>query len=115
MFLYNISLQKTSAIIHTVYGNFSSPKAQEVVISRGKSIELLRPDENGKLQTVVSTEMFAVIRSLLAFRLTGISFNLSIYSILNQSILSCLVSSVTYVLALISLLFFSLTQLGAAK
>jgi len=28
-----------------IYGNFSSPKAQELVISRGKFLELLRPDE----------------------------------------------------------------------
>jgi splicing factor 3B subunit 3 len=55
-----------------VYGNFSSPKAQEIVVSRGKMIELLRPDENGKLQTIASVEMFAVIRSILTFRLTGI-------------------------------------------
>jgi splicing factor 3B subunit 3 len=83
MFLYNFSLQKTSAIINTVYGNFSSPKAQEVVISRGKSIELLRPDENGKLQTIVCTEMFAVIRSLLAFRLTGMHLLIAHHSSLS--------------------------------
>lgn len=72
MYLYNFSLQKTATILHAVYGNFSSPKAQEIIISRGKMIELLRADENGKIQTICSLEMFAIIRSILTFRLTGI-------------------------------------------
>ena len=54
-----------------VYGSFSAAKAQEIIASRGKILELLRPDENGKLQTVCSTEVFGVIRSLMPFRLTG--------------------------------------------
>ena len=33
-----------------VYGNFSGHKAQEVMISRGSVLELLRPDEAGHMQ-----------------------------------------------------------------
>jgi len=63
-----------SAACHTaVYGNFSGPKAQEIMVSRGKLLELLRPDDAGKLQTVLSVEVFGQIRSLAAFRLTGAS------------------------------------------
>lgn len=40
-------------------------------MSRGKIIELLRPDDSGKMQTVVATEVFGAIRALLPFRLTG--------------------------------------------
>lgn len=54
-----------------VYGNFSAPKAQEIVVSRGKVLELLRPNDTGKVQTVVATEVFGCIRSLAAVRLTG--------------------------------------------
>ncbi len=54
-----------------MYGNFSGPKAQEVVVSRGKVLELLRPNDTGKVQTVVATEVFGCIRSLAAVRLTG--------------------------------------------
>jgi splicing factor 3B subunit 3 len=54
-----------------VYGNFSAPKAQEVVVSRGKVLELLRPNEAGKMQTVVATEVFGQIRGVAAVRLTG--------------------------------------------
>lgn len=40
-----------------VYGNFSGPKAQEIIVSRGKVLELLRPDDTGRLQTILSTEV----------------------------------------------------------
>lgn len=55
-----------------IYGNFSGPKAQEIVVSRGKVLELLRPDENGKMQTICSTEVFGTIRAILPFRLTDV-------------------------------------------
>lgn len=55
----------------SIYGNFSAPKAQEIVVSRGKILELLRPDDNGKVQTICSTEVFGMIRSLMPFRLNG--------------------------------------------
>lgn len=71
MFLYNLTLQKAGGIQCAVYGNFSAPKQQEIVVSRNKVLELLRPDESGKMQTIVSVECFGIIRSLAAFRLTG--------------------------------------------
>lgn len=46
-------------------------KTQEIVVSRGKVLELLRPDDNGKLQTLLSVECFGAIRSLAQFKLTG--------------------------------------------
>jgi hypothetical protein len=54
-----------------IYGNFSAPKAQEIVVSRGRVLELIRPGDNGRLQVLLSTDVFGVIRSLAAFRLTG--------------------------------------------
>lgn len=54
-----------------IYGNFSAPKAQEIVVSRGKVLELLRPNENGKLLPVVTTEAFGCIRAIAPVRLTG--------------------------------------------
>lgn len=54
-----------------IYGNFSAPKVQEIVVSRGKVLELLRPDENGRVQVVHSTEVFGTIRSLQPFRFPG--------------------------------------------
>ena len=53
-------------------GNFSGSRNQEFVISRGQGyLELLRPDETGKLISVSSTQVFSIIRSLIPFRLAG--------------------------------------------
>lgn len=51
-----------------IYGNFSAPKVHEIVASRGQILDLLRPDENGRMQTICSTEVFGVIRALQPFR-----------------------------------------------
>jgi splicing factor 3B subunit 3 len=40
MQLYNLPLNPSTAIIKTIYGNFTSPKAQELVLIKTKSIEL---------------------------------------------------------------------------
>jgi splicing factor 3B subunit 3 len=71
IYLYNFTLQKPSAITHAVYGNFSDAKAQEIVVSRGTVLELLRVDDYGRVQTILSTEIFGLARSILPFRLTG--------------------------------------------
>ena len=72
MHLYALTLQKASCIYQAVHGNFSGTKQQEILVGRGKTLELLRPDPNtGKLHSVVSKEMFGLVRSLSPFRLTG--------------------------------------------
>lgn len=72
MFLYHLTLQRATGITHAVHGNFSGTKLQEIVVSRGKILELLRPDPNtGKVFTLLTVEIFGVIRSLMGFRLTG--------------------------------------------
>ncbi len=52
-------------------GNFSAPKAHEVVVARGTSLELLRPDDAGRLHTVASSDAFGLVRALAPLRLTG--------------------------------------------
>lgn len=72
MYLYNLTLQHSTGITHAVHGSFSGTKSQEILVSRGKSLELLRPDPNtGKVYTLLTTEVFGVIRSLMTFRLIG--------------------------------------------
>ncbi|XP_014289805.1 splicing factor 3B subunit 3 isoform X1 [Halyomorpha halys] len=72
MFLYNLTLQRATGITHAVHGSFSGKKQQEILVSRGKCLELLRPDPNtGKVHSLLTVEIFGVIRSLMAFRLTG--------------------------------------------
>lgn len=71
MHLLALNLQKPSAINVSIYGNFSGPKSHEFVVAKGSSIELMRPDDTGKMITIAETPVFAVVRSLLAFRLAG--------------------------------------------
>ena len=72
MHLYGLTLQRATGITHSVHGNFSGAKLQEIVVSRGKCLEVLKPDPNtGKVHTLMSTDIFGAIRSLMSFRLTG--------------------------------------------
>ena len=54
-----------------VLGNFSSPKTEEFVISRGNIIELWRLDESGNVNVICSYELYGLIRALKPFRLSG--------------------------------------------
>ncbi|TCD65090.1 pre-mRNA-splicing factor rse1 [Steccherinum ochraceum] len=72
MHLYNLTLQPPTAITQAIVGNFSGARQQEIIVSRGTRLELLRPDvQTGKVSTVVTSDVFGSIRSLAAFRLTG--------------------------------------------
>lgn len=72
MYLYNLTLQRATNISHCVAGNFSGTKKLEIIVSRGKILEIFSPDENtGKLQSLLSVEIFGIIRSIIPFRLTG--------------------------------------------
>ena len=68
--LRNFGISSESDVL-LLAGNFSAPKAQEILIARGKILELLRPDENGKVQSILSCEIFGLVRALIPFRLTG--------------------------------------------
>ncbi|KAF7782979.1 hypothetical protein Agabi119p4_2355 [Agaricus bisporus var. burnettii] len=72
MHLYNLTLQPPTAALQAVVGNFSGARQQEIIVSHGTRLELLRPDpQTGKVVTVIATDVFGSIRSLASFRLTG--------------------------------------------
>ncbi|XP_022138999.1 spliceosome-associated protein 130 A [Momordica charantia] len=71
MYLYSLTLQRATGIVSAINGNFSGGKTQEIVVARGKVLDLIRPDDSGKIQTLLSVEIFGAIRSLAQFRLTG--------------------------------------------
>ena len=67
---YNLTLEHATGIAHAVHGNFSGHAIQEVLVSRGTSLELLRPDPyTGKLYTLHADETCGVVKSLTSFRL----------------------------------------------
>jgi splicing factor 3B subunit 3 len=71
MQLYNYTLQSPQSTTHAIFGHFSTPKAQELLVARGKVLELLRPLDDGRVVSVLKTEVFGVIRDLKPFRLPG--------------------------------------------
>lgn len=72
MHLYSLTLQRASAITCSVHGYFSGTKQQEIIVGRGKTLELLKINNTtSKVQTMVSIEIFGVVRCVSAFRLTG--------------------------------------------
>ncbi|KAI9442521.1 mono-functional DNA-alkylating methyl methanesulfonate N-term-domain-containing protein [Lactarius indigo] len=72
MHLYNLTLQHPTASPEAIVGNFSGAKQQEIIVSHGTRLQLLRPDaQTGKISTIIATDIFGSIRSLATFRLTG--------------------------------------------
>ncbi|KAJ1659591.1 pre-mRNA-splicing factor rse1 [Dispira simplex] len=72
MLLYNLTLQPSTSITKAILGNFSGQKTQELVLGRSSRLDLVRPNlHTGKLATVLSHELFGIIRSLMPFRLPG--------------------------------------------
>jgi len=72
MFLYNLTLQQSSVINQAFIGNFSGNRTQEIIVARGSVLELLRPDSTtGKVHSILTHEVFGIIRSIIPFRLTG--------------------------------------------
>lgn len=78
MYYYNLTLKQASAISHAVVGQFSGSREDykkgffELAVAKGKYLEILRPNElTGKLQSLISVNLFGIIRSIAAFRLTG--------------------------------------------
>ena len=66
------------------------------MISRGKIIEILRPDPNtGKVFPLLAMEMFGVIRDLIAFKLTGGSKGTVIID--NLSCSECVIVHMNYI------------------
>lgn len=73
MHFVQFTLNPPTAVVAAAYGQFSAPKAQEVVVARqGGALELLRPDEaTGRLASVAATATFSCIRAVCAVRPTG--------------------------------------------
>ncbi|KYQ99772.1 CPSF domain-containing protein [Tieghemostelium lacteum] len=72
MYLYNLTLQNPTTIYQCISGNFSGTKSRpEVLVSHGRSLELFSYDDHGKLDSILYTEIFGTIRSMMPFRLTG--------------------------------------------
>ena len=75
MHLYNLTLQKPSAITNSVLGNFTGSKQQEICVVRGTCIiEIMHVDaDSGTMSPLCSHNVFAIIRSISTAKLIGSS------------------------------------------
>ncbi|KAG6509742.1 hypothetical protein ZIOFF_027747 [Zingiber officinale] len=46
MYVYSLMLQRAGGIVCATYGNFVGGKTHEIVVARGKNLDLLRPDDS---------------------------------------------------------------------
>jgi splicing factor 3B subunit 3 len=72
MFLYSLTLQQPTHVVQAVVGQFAGTKEQLIITASGSQLALLRPDpQQSKVSTVLSHDVFGIIRSLAPFRLAG--------------------------------------------
>ena len=72
MFLYSLTVQPPTNVTQAVLGQFSGTKEQHVAVASGSRLSLLRPDPSqGKVVTLLSHDIFGIIRAMAAFRLAG--------------------------------------------
>lgn len=72
MFLYSLTIQPPTTITQAIVGQFSGTKEQQILTASGSRLTLLRPDPaQGRVITLLSHDVFGIIRSIAAFRLAG--------------------------------------------
>lgn len=72
MFLYSLTIQPPSTVSQAIVGQFSGTKEQQIMTASGTRLSLLKPDPSqGKVITILSHDVFGIIRSIAAFRLAG--------------------------------------------
>ena len=87
MFLYSLTIQPPTNITLAVLGQFAGTKEQHIVTASGSRLTLLRPDPSqGKVVTILSHDVFGIIRSLAAFRLAGSNKGKSAPTVLRPSL-----------------------------
>lgn len=72
MFLYSLTVKPPTTITTAVLGQFSGTKEQQIVTASGSRLTLLKPDPSlGKVLTLLSHDVFGIIRAISAFRQAG--------------------------------------------
>ncbi|KAK3692733.1 Pre-mRNA-splicing factor rse-1 [Podospora appendiculata] len=72
MFMYSLTIQPPTAITQALLGQFSGTKEQQIITASGSRLTLLQPDPRaGKVNTLLSQDIFGIIRSVSSFRLAG--------------------------------------------
>lgn len=70
--LYNLTLRYQQNSIRSCVGNFSGKKSQEIITATSNSLIVYKVDSNdGKLIKIASVQIFAIIRSIVNFKIAG--------------------------------------------
>ncbi|TRY50191.1 Cleavage/polyadenylation specificity factor subunit A [Cryptosporidium tyzzeri] len=69
---YSLTLESHGSILSAIQGSYSAAKAHEIVVNRGRSLELLRLDVNAaQIQSICLMDTFSLVRSISNLRLIG--------------------------------------------
>ena len=79
MHLLALTQQYATAIHSACYGSFSKPGAQELIVSKGRILELYSIDD-GSFKRVTRQDCFSLIRGLTTVRLAGQSKDILVVS-----------------------------------
>ena len=72
MFMYSLTIQPPTSVAQAILGQFAGTKEQQIVTASGARLTIHRPDPTqGKISTILSQDVFGIIRTLAAFRLAG--------------------------------------------
>lgn len=72
--MYSLTLNQTTGITHSICGSFTKADQDELVVSKGKVLEMYKVDaDTRKLKLIYRQEVFGLIRSILPFRLMGMT------------------------------------------
>ncbi|KAK2070300.1 hypothetical protein P8C59_004806 [Phyllachora maydis] len=72
MFLYSLTIQPPTVVTQALLGQFSGTKEQQIITASASRLTLLQPDpRQGKVNTLLSHDIFGIIRALSLFRLAG--------------------------------------------
>ncbi|KAL2181671.1 CPSF A subunit region-domain-containing protein [Thermothelomyces heterothallicus CBS 202.75] len=72
MFLYSLTIQPPTTITQALLGQFSGTREQQIIVASGSRLSLLQPDpRQGKVNTLLSHDVFGIIRAIASFRLAG--------------------------------------------
>jgi splicing factor 3B subunit 3 len=71
MHLLHFTQHQPSAITHAVYGSFTKPVTHELVLARGRLLELFSMTSEGALERVARVNCFAHVRGIATLRLAG--------------------------------------------
>ncbi len=72
MFMYSLTVQPPTNVSQALLGQFSGTKEQQIITASGSRLTLLQPDpRQGKVETLLTHDIFGIIRAISSFRLAG--------------------------------------------